>query len=335
MRILIPTSGNRSLLISAFRQQESVEKVVTTEIDDLAPGGYFADKCYKVPRSNAPSFLGVLEDICQKEDINVLIPLADLDLVRFAAERSRFAGLGVKVLAVPELTINLTMDKLQTFELFRKLNIPTPDTLVLAEVKENEIKFPIYLKPRYAGMKNSPRYFFSLLHDLDDLKYYCRKLEGQKQDYLLQEPLFKGREINVDFFVQEGELKRLVTLYRLKAGDGGGIIRGRTIPCDPRIQDFVEKLISQVEFYGAANIQLFAFDNGCFLVTEINPRFSNSSALVVRPSGVDFYALTIKMLHGENITPEFNNYRMLAVTSCYQPILVESGFEGGSLILKT
>ncbi|CAN1209704.1 ATP-grasp domain-containing protein [Tumidithrix helvetica PCC 7403] len=325
MKILIPTAGNRSLLISAFREQKQVEEVITTEIDELAPGNYSAHRSYHVPRSTDPRFLEVLENICQDENIKLLVPLADLDLVRFTQERERFAKLGVKVLAVPERTLNLSMDKLQTFYLFRQLGIPTPHTMTLAEAQQglNLVKYPVYLKPRYAGMKNSPRYFFKLLDDVEDLEYYCRKLKGQEEDYLLQDPLMQGREINVDFFVQDGELKRLVPLYRLKAGDGGGIIRGKTIPCDRRIREYVEKLVSELEFYGATNIQLFAFEDGSLLVTEINPRFSNSSALVVRPAGVDFFDLTLKMLQNETISPEFDNYRMIAVTSCYQPILVD------------
>lgn len=325
MRILIPTAGNRSLLISAFREQDQVERVITTEIDELAPGNYSADKVYDVPRSSDPKFLGILESICQNENINLLVPLADLDLVRFTKERERFEKLGVKVLAVPEHTLDLSMDKLLSFNLFRQLEIPTPNTKTLAEAIQelSLVKYPVYLKPRYAAMKNSPRYFFKLLEDIDDLQYYCRKLAGQEEDYLLQDPLMLGREINVDFFVQNGQLKRLVPLYRLKAGDGGGIIRGKTIPCDRRIHEYVEKLVSELEFYGAANIQLFAFEDGRLLVTEINPRFSNSSALVVRPAGVDFFDLTLKMLKNEVILPEFDNYRMVAVTSCYQPILVD------------
>lgn len=325
MRILIPTAGNRSLLINAFRDQEKVERVITTEIDELAPGAYSADCCYQVPRSNDPQYLEVLEKICRQEKINLLIPLADLDLVRFTSERSRFSKLGVNVLAVPSATLELAMDKWKTFLLFQELNIPTPQTIILEDFKNNihELNFPVYLKPRYAGMKNSERYFFSLLKDQEELNYYLRKLQGQEKDYLLQEPLFSGQEINVDFFVQNGQLKRLVTLERLKAGDGGGIIRGRTIPCDQKIHDCVEKLVSHIDFYGATNIQLFLFNNGEFKVTEINPRFSNSSALVVRPAGVDFFNLTLKLLNQEIITPEFNNYRIISVTSCYQQLVIE------------
>lgn len=324
MRILIPTAGNRSVLIHAFRDQADVSCVVTTEIDALAPGSYFADRCYHVPRSASPGYLEAIEEIVRKERIDLLVPLADLDLVRFARERGRFTARGVTVWAAADETIELAMDKWQSYHLFRALDIPTPDTRLFSEALASAtgLRFPLYLKPRHAGMKSSPRYLFSLLQDGADLEYFARKLRGQEQDYLVQESLLDGREINVDFFVQDCQLKRLVTLYRLKAGNGGGIIRGETIPCDPRLRSVVERLCARLDFRGAANIQAFALPDGRLLVTEINPRFSNSSALVVRPAGVDFYALTLRMARGEAISAEFDNYRMLRVTSAYQPFVV-------------
>jgi carbamoyl-phosphate synthase large subunit len=325
MRILIPTAGNRSLLLSAFREQPGVERVVTTEIDGLAPGGFYADRCYRVPRSSDATYLACLEDICRRESIELLAPLADLDLARFGEERERFEQIGVQVLAAPNETIALAMDKWRTYRLFHDLRIPTPRTTVLGDaLKQAErVQFPIYLKPRSAAMKNSPRYFFTLIHDKPELDDYARRLAGQHTDYLLQESLLSGREINVDFFVQDGELKRLVTLYRLKAGDGGGIIRGRTIPCQPLIRDSVERLVAGLRFFGPANIQAFEMPDGRLLFTEINPRFSNSSALVVRPAGVDFFALTLSMIRGDAIAPVFDNYRMLAVTTAYQALVAE------------
>jgi carbamoyl-phosphate synthase large subunit len=325
MRVLIPTAGNRSLLISAFREQDEVTRVITTEIDELAPGVYYADKCYWVPRSDDPSYPEALEAICRKEKIDLIVPIADLDLIRLVGERERFAEVGAKMWAAPQETVDLAMDKLATVELFCRLGIPTPKTTTLeqASQRKDSLEFPIYLKPRHAGMKNSPRYLFSLLEDTQDLEYFGRKLKSGAGDYLLQEPLLNGQEINADFFVQDKELKRLVTAYRLKAGDGGGIIRGRTIPCDPQIRVFVEKLVSQIEFHGAAQLQVFKLETGDYKAIEINARFSNSSVLCARPAGVDFFALTIDMLRGQEIVPGFDNYEMLAVTSAYKPILVK------------
>jgi carbamoyl-phosphate synthase large subunit len=312
-------------LLRAFREQKEVQRVVTTEIDPLAPGAFSADRCYRVPRSDDPGYLPALERICRQEKVTLLVPLADLDLVRFSRERARFDGLGARVWAAPESTLDVSLDKWLTFQLLEDLHIPTPRTLLLAEaIRHPRLSFPLYLKPRHAGMKSSPRYFFSLIADGHDLDYYTRKLEGQHQDYLLQESLLGSREINVDFFVQNRELKRLVCLYRLKAGDGGGIIRGHTIPTDPRIRGYTEQLVTRLDFLGAANFQAFELGDGRLLVTEINPRFSNSSALVVRPAGVDFYALTLAMIGGTNVEPEFDRHRILAVTSAYEPIVVEA-----------
>ena len=74
MRILIPTAGNRSLLISAFKNLSEVEKVVTTEIDEFAPGNFAAHKSYKVPRSLDPEYMDAIEALCIKEEIQIIFP---------------------------------------------------------------------------------------------------------------------------------------------------------------------------------------------------------------------------------------------------------------------
>jgi carbamoyl-phosphate synthase large subunit len=324
MRLLIPTAGNRSVLLEAFGAQPSVQRVVSTEIDPLAPGAQFADRCYAVPRSADPQFIPALISICGQEDIDWLVPLADLDVIRFAEEASRFEQVGVRTWHAPPKTIELSMDKWRTWQLFDELNIDQPRTCRLSDAAGvDAMDLPTYLKPRHAGMKNSPRYFFTPIQNEAELDYFRNRLADEQDDYLLQEPLISGREINVDFFVQDGQLKRLVTLYRLKAGDGGGIIRGKTIPVDPRVRRVVDKLVEAVPFHGASNIQMFEMPDGRLLTTEINPRFSNSSALVVRPAGVDFFDLTIRMMKDETIEPSFDDFRMLAVTSAYAPMVLE------------
>ncbi|MBI4776565.1 MAG: ATP-grasp domain-containing protein [Deltaproteobacteria bacterium] len=332
MRLLLPTAGNRSIILDIWRKTSNVEKVITTEIDPLAPGILCADKCYQVSRSDSAEFADEVNAICRMESIDLIVPMADLDLIFFSRERERFLGSGTDILVAGKKAIDISVDKLKTFEFFESLGIPTPSTILLRDGLENigSIHYPQYLKPRYVSMKNSSRYLFALIENSYDLEYYGRKLNAEHDSYLLQEYLGFGKEINVDFFVQDTELKRIVTLYRLKAGQGGGITRGQTIPCHPRIMGFVENILDYMGFFGPANIQVYDLGNGSFKVTEINPRFSNSAALCVHAAGVDYFDLTVRMLNGERIVPEFDNYKMIYATTGLHRLVVEKPeFEGG------
>jgi len=325
MRVLLPTAGNRSIILDIWRKTSNVEKVITTEIDPLAPGILCADKCYQVSRSDSAEFANEVNAICRMESIDLIVPLADLDLLVFSKERERFLGSSIDILIAGREAIDLSVDKLKTYEFFKGLGVPTPLTVLLRDGIENTggIRYPQYLKPRYVSMKNSSKYMFAFIKDRYDLEYYGRKLDGEHDFYLLQEYLGYGKEINVDFFVQDNELKRVVTLYRLKAGQGGGITRGQTIPCHPEIKKFVENIVDHINFFGPANIQVYDLGDEKFKVTEINPRFSNSAALCVHAAGVDYFDLAVKMLNGEIIDPEFDNYRMIYASTGLHRVVVE------------
>ena len=88
MNILMPSSGRRFLHIKYFKECQGVEKVITTDIDPLSPGIHAADKCYKVPAVSSVEYLPVILEICLKEEISVIIPLLDTDILNFF-EKSR------------------------------------------------------------------------------------------------------------------------------------------------------------------------------------------------------------------------------------------------------
>ncbi|NJB69191.1 biotin carboxylase [Desulfobaculum xiamenense] len=324
MRVLVPTAGRRNILLDAVRRCPQVTRLVTTEVDFTAPGVVSADVCYRVPRSADPAYIAALERIIRRERISHVLPLADLDLVGLAGCRERFAALGAALVAVPDATIDLCMDKWASHTMLEGLGVPVPHTVRLDELPPDGhgATYPACLKPRHAGMKNSPWYFFARLAGPQDLAAQRTRCAGREGDYLVQEHLEGRMEINVDFFARAGSLRRLVTLHRRGFGAGGGITRGTTIPCDPRIKTMTETIVSALHYDGPGNFQVWRDDAGGLAVTEINPRFSNSSALVCIPAGENYFELLFRMLGGEDVPPRFDAYELLTVTCAYAPVVV-------------
>ena len=94
----MPSAGRRYKHIKLFKECEQVEKVITTDIDYLSSGIHAADKCYRVPRTNDPNYIPALIRICQKENIDVVIPLLDLDILLFSRKRELFENEGIRLL---------------------------------------------------------------------------------------------------------------------------------------------------------------------------------------------------------------------------------------------
>ena len=73
LNILILSAGTRNKIIQYFKRAIGNDgKVVATDMSDLAPAVYDADKFYKVPRMTEPGYLDVIYDICRKENINAV-----------------------------------------------------------------------------------------------------------------------------------------------------------------------------------------------------------------------------------------------------------------------
>ena len=146
MNILIPTAGNRSVLINSFKEQKFVNKVITTEIDKHAPGVFFADKCYEVPKTKQPNYINEILKICEKEKIDVVFPLSDLDLVVFSNFIKLFKKNNIEVFISSKEVLDVSFDKFLTYLFFKENNIPTYKTMLLSEIKSNNlnVEFPIF-----------------------------------------------------------------------------------------------------------------------------------------------------------------------------------------------
>ena len=68
MNILILSAGTRNKVVQYFvKTLNGKGTVVATDMSNLAPAIYEADKYYIVPRMTDPGYLDVILDICKKE----------------------------------------------------------------------------------------------------------------------------------------------------------------------------------------------------------------------------------------------------------------------------
>ena len=81
MNILILSAGTRNKIVQYFvKTLNGTGKVIATDMSNLAPAIYEADKYYIVPKMTAPEYLDVVLDICKKEEITGVLSLIDPEL---------------------------------------------------------------------------------------------------------------------------------------------------------------------------------------------------------------------------------------------------------------
>ena len=68
MNVLILSSGTRNKIVQYFKESLKGEgKAICTDMSNLAPSIYEADKFYVVPRMTAPGYIEVVLDDMEKE----------------------------------------------------------------------------------------------------------------------------------------------------------------------------------------------------------------------------------------------------------------------------
>ena len=74
MNILILSAGTRNKIVQYFKKAiGNGGIVVATDMSNLAPAVYEADKFYQVPRMTDDGYIDVIFEICKKENINAVL----------------------------------------------------------------------------------------------------------------------------------------------------------------------------------------------------------------------------------------------------------------------
>jgi carbamoyl-phosphate synthase large subunit len=95
--VLFTCAGQRVDIVSAFR--EAGATTIATDVDQLAPALYHADRRAIVPRVDDFGYVAALRDLVKLHDVRLIVPLTDLDHLVLAEAR---ADLGGSVVLVPE-----------------------------------------------------------------------------------------------------------------------------------------------------------------------------------------------------------------------------------------
>jgi len=284
--LIIPAGSRIALGIIKFLRRKKNIKVVSADIDKLAPGLYLSDKEYLISPFTNKKFWKDLGKIIKKEKIDIVIPALDPLLIEFAKSKNFFESLNVKVLISPPETIFLTRDKWETYKLLKN-TVPLPKSFI--DKKKINIPYPLFIKPR----TGSGSIDIFKVNSKDELNFYWKKIKNP----IIQEYL-GGKEYTVDCLTDmKGKL--LFCIPRIRLDTKAGVsIKGRVVK-NKKIEEIAEKISQKIRFIGPFFFQLKE-KNGILKLTEINPRFGGGMPLSAM-AGPNIYLLSVKLFLGEDI----------------------------------
>lgn len=269
MNILVLSAGTRNKIVQYFKKElEGKGNVIATDMSELAPAIYEADKYYIVPQMSDPGYLDIILDICKKESVDGVLSLIDPELSLLAENTSKFEELGTKVIGSSYELCEMALDKFHMYEWLVQHEYKCAKSYMDKEefykdLEDGSINFPVFVKPA----RGSASISISKVYDKDTMELLFAHEEG----LMIQEYL-NGQEIGADVYIDmvSGEVVSIFTKKKLKmrAGETDKAVSFK----DEKLFELIQEFASKAGYRGQIDIDIFEID-GVYYISEVNPRF--------------------------------------------------------------
>ena len=342
IRILMTSCGGLVFpgMVECLRvEKEYAFHIVGVDMDSNAVGAHFVDKFYTVPSGVDPSYPWKIIEIAQKENIHVILPLSDEELISLSKYRDEISGKGIVLLCSEFKAVETASDKGKMLNFLKERNVPVPEFYVpnsLEELDEavESLGYPgkeIVLKPTKS---RGGRGFWILSEKYEGPQLILGSQYLQHLPYPVIRSFFcepasfpeiivmqylRGPDFNVDVLSWQGEILYCIPMQRL-VPDAGPVQVGRIVQ-DHSIDEMVKQIVAAFGFSYNINVEL-AYANksekGIPLVYEINPRASGPIA-ANRKAGVNLLLNGILLSLGYRF-PKKLTYKEIMMQRCWREV---------------
>lgn len=278
MNLIVTSAGRRNHLIDCFRADAATLgialRVLAADLfPESSPACLQADAYFAVPHCSDPGYVPRLLEICRENQVAVVVPTIDPELLLLSQHRKDFASIGTRVTVSAPDVVALCQNKHATATQLSAAGIVTPKTLSLADYLQDssQIKSPVVAKP------NGGSASFGIVRPKDPSELEALDPHG----YIVQE-LWKGREFTVNvFFDRAGVLRCAVPHERLEVR-AGEVSKGVTRHI-ATLEEAAGKLASALPgAFGPLCFQAILAESGEAAVFEVNARFGGGFPLAHR-----------------------------------------------------
>ncbi|MER8236997.1 ATP-grasp domain-containing protein [Streptomyces sp. NPDC094049] len=313
-RVLVTGAGGPSG-VCFLRALGGAAERYAADLDANGAGLYLVPRAYRmlVPPGADPRYAEAVLRLCERHDIDVLVPTVDAELVALARAADAFADAGVRVLVSPAAALEACLDKWRLAQACRG-TVRLPDTRLVGPGTPSapDGGFPAIAKPRTGSGSRG----IVVVRSADELA-------GLPQDgsYLLQEFL-PGTEYSVDVLTDvTGRVVAAVPRARDRT-DSGIVVAGRVLDA-PGLAGLAGDTVRTLGLRGVLNVQVREDRSGQAALLEVNPRPPGGLSLTVA-AGVDMPRWAVASLLGTPL-PDRITHRETAVVRHWQDVVLAPG----------
>ena len=293
IRVLFTSVGRRVELMQAFRcaaENKNIGlEIYGADCDMTAPALALCEKKVQVCRIREEGYIPQLLQICQSNEIDLLIPTIDTDLLLLSQNKQAFAEIGTRVLISDEDKIAVCRDKRYTADYFISCGLHSP--VPVDRVDEYTQGYPAFIKPK-DGSSSIDAY---KVENEEELHSFAERVK----DYIVQ-PFIEGREYTVDILCDFDGNPIYVTPRERLAVRSGEVLKTCMVHDEQMKQECLE-LIRHYKPCGPITVQLIRQkDTGIDYYIEINPRFGGGAPLSMK-AGADAAGALLELLSGKKL----------------------------------
>ena len=269
MNILILSAGTRNKIVQYFvRELNGSGKVIATDMSELAPAIYEADKYYIVPKMTDQNYLDIILKICEDEQVDGVLSLIDPELSFLANNKEKFESIGTVVVGSSYELCELSLDKFQMYNWllehkYRCAKSYIDKELFYQDLENGVITYPVFVKPA----RGSASIAISKVYDKETVELLLAHDDG-----LMIQEFLNGQEIGADVYIDmlSGEVVSIFTKKKVKmrAGETDKAVSFK----DENLFELITKFVTEAGYRGQIDIDIFEV-NGKYYISEVNPRF--------------------------------------------------------------
>lgn len=258
-------------IINSLKMQKNYQiRIIGMDIYDDAYGQFLCDKFYIAERADSTNYLNFINKLVEEEKIDIIIPGIEQDMYRLHELKDE---IGTKIVLNNDLLIDLSKDKLKTYEYFKAKGLNVIPTLYNKdyETYKSELGNPFLLKPRTS-------YASKGIHKIYSEEEYNFYNKHQESNIFQRIVGTESEEYTVGVFGDgNGSYSDSIILKR-KLAQTGATDKAIVIENDTVLMKYVDQICQITKPIGPTNIQLRKEDGKMYLL-EINPRISSAASI--------------------------------------------------------
>jgi carbamoyl-phosphate synthase large subunit len=278
--------------------------------DSLDPGIYMKDlveKSYMIPYPSGglDALLGRIEQINQKEKLDLIIPTLDSELYGFIKLQSKLNQMGIKLFLPTFEQLNIRA-KDNLFKFCEAHNIKIPKNILVSSFHDlysqsSKLKYPAVVKGIF--------YDAYIVNNFDETVHAFNKLSSKWGYPIIIQEYLKGDEFNVVGLGDgTGRTVGAVSMRKLYITEKGKGWAGITID-DKSLIDLSKKIIEKTKWKSGLELEYIkSSETGEYFLLEINTRFP--AWVYLAPSaGQNLPYALVQLAFGETVDT-FTSYKV-------------------------